>query len=336
MARTLPDRDRTRMRRRVAALAGALCAALLAVGARAAEWQPSRPVRIVVAYAPGGTTDLMARLLANGLAPRLGQPVLVENRPGGGAVIGTEFVARAPADGHTLLMATNGSHGINSGLFPNLSYDPVRDFVPVMRVATVPLVLIVPRTAPARSVADLVGAVRAAGTGASYGSAGVGSSGHIAAELLKRLAGLSMEHVPYRGDSSVLPDLMSGRLTLMFGNLPGVLEQVRAGTVRALAVTGARRAAALPEVPTVEEAGLGGFDVDPWYGLVAPAGTPAEAVARLHREAAAILREPETGRQMAILGAQPDGGTPDAFGAIIRADVERYTGIIRQAGIRPD
>lgn len=315
---------------------GALALVALAASApaRGQDAFPTRPVRIVVPYAPGGTTDILARLLAERIAPELGQPAVVENRPGGGAVIGSEAVARAAPDGHTLLMATNGSHAINVGILPAMPYDPVRDFAPVIMVASVPLVLVVPAAVPATTVQELVRHLRSQAGQASFGSAGNGASGHLAGEMFKHATGLDLVHVPYRGDGPALTDLIAGRLSMSFANLPAAIGHVRAGTLRALAVTTAGRSAALSEVPTMAEAGIRDFEVNPWYGLMAPAGTSPARIERLHGLVAAALAQAEVRSQLARLGAEPIGGTPAAFAEAIRADIARYVQAARAANIR--
>ena len=317
----------------------ALLAAIPLLGASAAVAQerfPSRPVRIVVPYAPGGTTDIVARMVAERISGPLGQAVLVENRPGGGAVIGSELVARAAPDGHVLLMATNGSHGINPAIFRRLSYDPVRDFAPISILAAVPLVLVVPAAVPATNVAELVAYLKSRSGTESYGSAGIGASGHLAGEMFKRLADVNPEHIPYRGDAAVMPDLIAGRLVFTFANLPGAIGFVRAGSLRALAVTGDVRSAALPDVPTVREAGLPDFQVDPWYGLLAPAGTPPAIVARLHDLSVAAVREPAAVEQLRSLGAQVIANTPAEFATVLAGDIARYTATARAGNITAD
>ena len=312
---------------------GALIAAavLAAPVARAQDSWPSRPLRIVVPYAPGGSTDLLARIVAERIAPDLGQPVVVENRPGGGAVIGSEAVARA-TDGHTLLMATNGSHAINVGIMRNLPYDPVRDFAPVTIVASVPLVLVVPVATPVTTPPQLAEHLRGQRQ-ASFGSAGTGSSGHLAGEMFKRAERLDMEHVPYRGDGPALADLITGRLSMGFANLPAAIGHIRAGSLKALAVTTAARSPSLPEVPTMREAGVQDFEVDPWYGLMAPAGTPPARIARLQALVATALRQPEVREQLSRLGAQSVANSPDAFAAALRADITRYVQVARAANL---
>jgi tripartite-type tricarboxylate transporter receptor subunit TctC len=317
----------------------ALLAAFPFIGATAALAQerfPNRPVRIVVPYAPGGTTDIVARMIAERISGPLGQSVLVENRPGGGAVIGSEMVARAAPDGHTLLMATNGSHGINPAIFRRLSYDPVRDFAPISMLAAVPLVLVVPSAVPVNNIAELVAYLKSRSDTQSYGSAGIGSSGHLAGEMYKRLAGVTPEHIPYRGDAALMPDLIAGRLVFAFANLPGAIGFVRVGNLRALAVTGDTRSTALPDVSTMREAGLPDFQVDPWYGLLAPAGTPLAVVTRLYELSVAALREPAAVDQLRSLGAQVIGKSPAEFAAALASDIARYTATARAGNISVD
>jgi len=312
--------------------AAAVCTAT--VPTRAQEAFPSRSVRIVVPYAPGGSTDLLARIVAERIAPELGQVVVVENRPGGGAVIGSEAVARAAPDGHTLLMATNGSHAINVGIFRSLPYDPLRDFAPITIVASVPLVLVVPQAmATATTPQVLAERLRARPEQASFGSAGTGASGHLAGEMFKRAASIDMVHVPYRGDGPALTDLVAGRLSMSFANLPAAIGFIRAGTLHALAVTTPTRSPALPDVPTMREAGVEDFEVDPWYGLMAPSGTPPARIARLHHLTVAALRLVEVREQFARLGAQPMGSTPEEFAGALRADITRYVQAARAANI---
>lgn len=301
-----------------------------------AEWKPTRAMKIVVAYTPGGSTDLLARLMADEFTKRLGQSVVVENRSGAGGAIGSEAVARSAPDGHTLLMATNGSHAINVGLYPNLAYDPVKDFAPITEVAVVPLVLVVSPKLGLKTVDQLTAYIKANPGKVSFGSAGVGSSGHIASEMLKRLAGLDMEHVPFRGDSAVMPDLMSGRVTLAFVNLPAGIEFIRNGSLTALAVSSPERTPTLPNVPTMKQAGIGEFQLVPWYGLLAPAGTPKDAIERLHAESVAVLKLPEIRAKIATLGAEVVANTPEAFGQIIKDDIVRSSKVIKDGGVTPN
>jgi tripartite-type tricarboxylate transporter receptor subunit TctC len=233
-------------------------------------------------------------------------------------------------------MATNGSHGINPAIFRRLSYDPVRDFAPISMLAAVPLVLVVPSAVPVNNIAELVAYLKSRSDTQSYGSAGIGSSGHLAGEMYKRLAGVTPEHIPYRGDAALMPDLIAGRLVFAFANLPGAIGFVRVGNLRALAVTGDTRSTALPDVSTMREAGLPDFQVDPWYGLLAPAGTPLAVVTRLYELSVAALREPAAVDQLRSLGAQVIGKSPAEFAAALASDIARYTATARAGNISVD
>jgi tripartite-type tricarboxylate transporter receptor subunit TctC len=306
-------------------------AALLALGATALAQEPfpSKPVRIVVPFAPGGSTDIFARLMAERLAAPLGQPVMVENRAGAAGNIGAESVARAAPDGYTLLMATTGVMAINNALYRNVAYDAARDFEPVVFIASITNVLIVPLELPATSVAELIAAAKRAPGRLSFASSGAGSSTHMSAELFKSMAGIDILHVPYKGSGQALPDLISGRVSMMFENAPGAVSYIRAGKVRALAVTGLSRAAAMPELPTLAESGVPGYESLSWSGLAAPAGTPRAVIARLNRDANAILASAEMREKLAAQGAEAIGGPPEAFGAHVRAEREKWSRLIR-------
>src|SRR5437870_4831277 len=253
-----------------------LLAALLlaALPIQAQDRYPSKPVRLIVPFAPGGSTDIFARLIADRLAPPLGQAVVVDNRAGAAGNIGAEAVARSAPDGYTLLMATTGVMAINNALYRNMTYDAAKDFDPVIFVASITNVLIVPPELPARSVAELIALARREPGKLSFASSGAGSSTHMSAELFKSLSGTDILHIPYKGSGQALPDLMSGRVSMMFENMPGAVSHIKAGKVRALAVTGLRRSSALPEIPTVAESGVAGYEALSWSGIAAPAGTP--------------------------------------------------------------
>ncbi|RVT96714.1 tripartite tricarboxylate transporter substrate binding protein [Rhodovarius crocodyli] len=315
------------------ALLGALATAPIAAPftAWAQEAWPTRSVRIVVPYGPG-STDILARMVAEPLTQAFGKPFVVENRPGGGGITGTTLVAQA-TDGHTLLMATNGTHGINSGLHPSLSYDAVRDFTPIIKVASVPLVLIVRPDIPVHSVAELVALAKAQPDGLNFGSAGIGASGHIAGEMFKRQTGTEFVHVPYAGDGRALTDMIGGRLTFMFANLPATMAFIRQNQVRAIGVTGDSRAPALPDVPTMKEAGLADFRIDPWYGLIAPAGMPGPVANRINEVVSIFLAQPVAKERLAGLGAEFRPESAQAFATGIREDITRYTDTIRAANI---
>ena len=330
------------MRRSLLAAAAAL--ATLVIGPVAAQTSaafPSKPVRIVVPFPAGGTTDIVARLLATELHKSLGQPVIVENRGGAGGNIGSEAVAKSPPDGHTLLMATVGTHAINLPLFEHnrqrLPYHPLNDFVAVTNVAAVPNVLVVHPSLPVNTVAEFITYAKSRPGQLNMASSGNGTSIHLTGELFKSLTGTFMLHLPYRGSAPALQDLIAGNTQVMFDNLPSALPHIRSGRLKALAVTSRERSAALPSVPTIEEAaGLKGFDASAWFGLLAPAGTPREAVARIQQEVARILATPEMRERFAGQGAVPVGNTPEQFGAFIRAEIDKWARVVKFSGAKID
>jgi tripartite-type tricarboxylate transporter receptor subunit TctC len=298
-----------------------------------AAW-PERPLRLVVPFAAGGATDLTARALAEALAPRLGQPVVVENLSGAGGNVGAEAVARARPDGHTLLFSTPGPLAINAFLYPRLPFDPETAFAPVALAVRVANVAMVPAALPVASLAELVALAKARPGALSYASAGVGSTSHLAAELLKAEAGIALEHVPYRGTGPALADLVAGRVQLQIDGVPAGLPQIRAGAVRPLAVTSATRWFALPEVPTVAEAGLPGTEATAWGAVVAPAGLPGEIAARLAALVTGALRRPEVTARMQTLGAEVAGGTPEELAAHVLAERRKWRAVVARSGAR--
>lgn len=297
---------------------------------RAADY-PDRPVRLVVSFTAGGTTDIIARLVGNVLAELWSQPVLIDNRPGAGGNIGTEQVARAAPDGHTLLVGSVGPLAVNQTLYRNLPYDVRRDFAPITLLAGVPNILVVLPGASAGSVDELVELARRRPREVSYASTGIGTSSHLSGVLMEQLRQVELTHVPYRG-AVAINDLLSGRVTCMFATIPSVIEQVRAGRLRALAVSSRQRSRATPLVPTMEELGFAGFDASSWFGLVAPARTPQPIIDRVHADAVATLRRPEIERQMVAQGADPVGNTPAEFAAFLDAEIDRWAGIVRASG----
>jgi tripartite-type tricarboxylate transporter receptor subunit TctC len=316
------------------ALGGALAAcALVAPGAVAQDF-PSRPMKIIVPFAPGGSTDVMARMMAEGLGSRFHQSVVVENRPGAGGNIGADVVAKAPPDGYTLVMGSIGTHATNSLIYSQMPYDTAKDFEPVTQVARVTLVLVVHPSLPVHSVQDLIALLRKEPGKYNYASGGVGASQHLAAELFEYMTRTRMIHVPYKGSAGALSDLLSGRVPIMFADLPLVLAHIQQGKLRALAVADAQRSPALPSVPTVAEAGVPGYEATAWYGLFAPAHTPAPIVARLQSEVAAILQEPDVRKRMTELGATPVGSTPQQFRAFQSAEIKRWKEVVDSAHIR--
>jgi len=310
--------------------------ALLLVVAFAAGAQsdyPSRPVRIIVPSPPSGGTDVIGRVLAQHFAAALGQPFVVENRGGAGTMIGIDAAAHAAPDGHTLLV-TPSTLALNSVLYKKVSYDPVRDFAPITLAATAPLVLIVNTGLAAASLAELIALAKASPGKLSYGTPGVGTSPHMAMELLKSMAGIELQHVPYRGTAAALTDVMSGQIPCMFSTPLTARPQVDAGRVRAIAVSGPARVDALPGAPPVAET-LPGYEAMQWYGLLAPAGTPQPIIARLNTEALKALKSAEMKERLALDGAEPVGTTPAQFGAFLKSELEKWTRVARDAHIEP-
>jgi tripartite-type tricarboxylate transporter receptor subunit TctC len=316
----------------------ALAAAAFAAAAPAAHAQawPAKPVRIVVPYPPGGPTDIVARVVGQRLSERLKQPFVVENRAGAGGNIGAEAAAKSPADGYTLLLGTT-AHAINPSLFPALGYDIRKDFVPVALLTSIPLVLVVPAASSAATVADVVAMAKAKGGGLAYASSGNGQSTHLAAEMFASMAGAPMTHVPYKGSAPALTDLAGGQVALMFDTMLSAMPQVKAGRLRAIAVTSAQRAPSAPDVPTVAEAGgLAGYEATAWNGLFAPAGTPPEVTALLARTVAEVLAEPETRQRFATDGAIVGSGTSAEFGVFVGREIDKWRGVVQRANVKVD
>lgn len=308
----------------------------LALGASAAQATdafPSKPVRIVVPFSPGGATDIMSRLVAERLSARLGQAVIVENRPGGGTMIASDYVARAEPDGYTLLMAAS-SLGIAPSLYAKVNYDPIKDFAPVSQVASVVHVLEVHPSVPARNVAELIAYLKANPGKVSYGSVGAGSSTHLEAELFNSMAGVEMEHIPYKGSAPALTDLVAGRIQLMFDAWASSGPFVKDGRLRALAVTTTQPSAAVPDLPTVAASGLPGYSAMPWLGLVAPSGTPEPVIGKLHQAIADIVQEPAVRAKFSELGLDIIGNDPQAFADFIKQDIATWAKVARDANIR--
>ena len=320
------------MLRRSALLGAALLPLLAAASARAQDLPP-RPVRMVVPYAPGGTTDILARLLAQHFQAEFGQPLVVETRPGAGGTVGTAQVAALPPDGTTLVMGTPGTHATATALYPNLPYAPARDFAPVVLVANVPNVVVVNPSLPVSDIAGLIAAAKARPGSINYGSAGSGATTHLSGELFRMMTGAQIVHGPYRGSGAALIDLQAGQVQMMFENLPGAIGLVREGRLRALAVTSPRRVAAAPELPTVAEAGVPGYAVVSWFAIFAPAGTPAPVVSRLNQGFRRILGMPEVRSRLVDLGAEPADGPPEELARLVAEETERWTRVIREARI---
>ena len=313
-------------------------AALLAVFAQNAFAQayPTHSIRLVVPFPAGGTTDILARAAAQKLSESLGQAVVVDNRPGAAGNIGADLVAKSAPDGYTLLMGTVGTHAINPGLYAKMPYDHVKDFVPVVLVAGVPNVLAVYPAFPVNSVAELIALAKSKPGTINFASSGSGTSIHMSGELFKSMAGVDMTHVPYKGSAPALTDLMGGQVQIMFDNLPSALPLIKAGKLRAIAVTSLKRAPALPDVPTISESGLPGFEASSWFGVLAPAGTPAPIVAKINADVNKWLQSPEAREQMLAQGANAAGGTPEQFAAHIRAETEKWAKVVKASGAKAD
>lgn len=307
----------------------------VAVRAAAQEAWPTRSIRVVVPFSAGGSTDILARIVCQRLAERLGQQVVVDNKPGGATNVAAEHVAKSRPDGYTLLFGA-AAMSVNPSLLPSMPYDLFRDLVPITLVARTPLVLVVHPAVPARTVAELLDFARARPEGLTYGTGGNGTIPHLATELLRTLADVKLTHVPYRGQAPAMPDLVAGRLPMMFESVPPMLPMIRAGQIHAIAVAEPQPVAVLPRVPTLADSGFPGFEAAAWNGLWAPTGTPPRIVDRLNGEVVSLLREPETVERFAELGAMPSGGTPEAMEVFVRAEAARWAEVIRRSGAKAD
>jgi len=322
------------MNRRIALLLLLALPALPSV-AFAQAW-PSKPIKWVVPFAPGGTTDILARTVGEKLGAALGQPVIVENRPGAGGGVGADFVAKSPPDGYTLVGGTISTHAINASLYKSLPYDPVRDFVPITLIARLPNLLVINPNVPAKNVAELVALMKANPGKYTFASSGNGTSQHLSGELFKSIAGVDMQHVPYKGSPPALQDVVGGQVTMTFDNITTALPLAKAGNLRALAVTTAQRSAVAPEIPTMAEAGLAGYEIGSWQGVFAPAGTPPEIVRRLNTEIVRILKSPEIHDKLIALGAEPVGNSVDEFTAMVKSEVVKWGDVVKRSGARVD
>ena len=313
-----------------------IAACLAAAGPAFAQgdYPGSKVVTIVVPFAAGGTTDLLGRVLADRLGQRLGGKFIIENRPGAGGNTGVAAVARAPADGYTLTMGTVSSHAINPAVYTKLPFDHIKDFAPISQVFIAANVLAVPVEVPVKSVAELVALAKAQPGKLSYGHAGVGTSQHLGAELFKYMAKLDIASVPYRGTTALMPDLLAGRLTMSFANVVNVLPLAREGKLRALAITSIKRSALAPDLATMAESGFPGFEAVPWFGLMAPAGTPKDVLDKLHAETVKTLAMAEVRKKFDELGLEPVGNTPAEVAAVIKKEMPEWAKVIKDAGIK--
>jgi tripartite-type tricarboxylate transporter receptor subunit TctC len=321
--------------RSIARLA-ALLAALAAAGASAQPY-PSKPIRVVVPNPAGGFYDVIARTVGQKVGDSLGQPMVIENRVGAGGSVGTEFTAKSPPDGYTIMVGGIGPHGIAPSLYSKLPYDPVKDFAPIILVATTPNILVVHPSSPFQSVQDIAAAARAKPGGVSYASNGNGTSQHLSAEMFATTMGLKLNHVPFKGSAPAVTAMLGGQVDFAFAVAPDALAHVKAGKLRALAVTGAKRAAPLPEVPTMAEAGVAGYEATAWFGYLAPAGTPREVVDRLNAEIGKALESSDVRDRLAPGGlSELPGGTPERFGDFIRTEIAKWSRVVKESGAKID
>ena len=313
----------------------ALAVLVLGGDARAQDY-PIRPLRFIVPYPPGGAADIVARMVAQKLTAALGATVVIDNRAGAGGNLGTDLAAKAAPDGYTLLMGNVGPIAINPGLFRKLPYDPLRDFAPVSLLAVYPNVLVINPSLPVKSVTDLIGYARVRPGQLAFASAGNGSSTHLAAELFKSMAGIEMMHVPYKGGSQAVVDVIGGQVQMYFSSVLGALPHVKSGKLRALAVTGSRRSRAAPELPTIAECGFPGYEANNWLGLLVPAGTPNPVITRLDQEIVKAFAQPEFHEKISVQGGDAETGSPAQFAAYIRAEIKKWAQVIKASGAQAE
>ncbi len=302
---------------------------------QAQDW-PNKPIRYIVPFAPGGATDMLGRMVAVGLTKSLGQPVVVDNKAGQGGSVGSAELAKAKPDGYTLGGGTISSHALNVALYPKLSYDPMKDFAPITLLAALPNVLVVHPSLNVKTVAELIALLKANPNKYSFGSAGNGTSQHISGEMFKLATGTQIQHVPYRGSGPMMIDLLAGTIQMSFENSNTALPQANAGKLIALAVTSAKRSKAAPDLPTMQEAGLVGYDISSWQAMFAPAGTPPAIVARLQKDVSEMLKQPDNIKKLAELGLEPGGGKPEELAALIASEIPRLGNVVRQSGAKVD
>ena len=315
---------------------GALAALAFAISIGPVHAQyPNKTIRFILPFPPGGGTDTLARILGGKLAEGLGQQVVLDNRPGAGANIGAEIAAKSPADGYTLLMG-NVAHAINVSLYSRLNYSFLRDFAPVSLLASTPNIVVVHPSIPAKSVKELVALAKARPNALDFASSGSGSSAHLAGVLFQQLAGVQMTHVPFKGGGPAVIALVGGQVSVGFATTPSVSGHIKAGKLRGLAVTGGKRSASTPELPTVNEAGVNGYEVTGWYGMLVPTGTPKDALARLHAESVKVIKHPDVKERVEGAGFETIGTTPDEFGGFMRSEVAKWTKVVQASGARAD
>lgn len=309
---------------------------VLAASHATADSFPSKPIRIVVGFPSGGAPDTLARIMSEKISPSWGQPVVVDNKPGAGGNIGAEAVARSPADGYTLALGTVGTHSINGALYTKMPYDMVKDFVPVILVASTPNVLVVNPSVPVKNVSELIALAKSKPGGLTFGTPGVGTSLHVAGELFNTMAGVKITHVPYKGRAMAIPDLLGGHITMMFDNLPSALPVVKEGKLRALGITSAKRSASAPDIPTLAEQGLTGFEADSWFAIFAPANTPKAVVEKLNTELNRIYRLPDVQARLKTLGLDPVLGTPEALASFQQKEIAKWAKVVKDSGAKAE
>jgi tripartite-type tricarboxylate transporter receptor subunit TctC len=307
----------------------------LSTSAFAQTW-PAKPIKWIVPFAPGGTTDILARTIGEKLTVALGQPVIIENKPGAGGGVGADFTAKAPPDGYTIMGGTISTHAINASLYKSLPYDPVKDFVPITLIARVPNMLVINPDIPAKNVAELITLLKANPGKYSFASSGNGTSQHLSGELFKSIAGVDMQHIPYKGSPPALQDVVGGQVAMTFDNITTAWPLAKGGKLRALAVTTAKRSAVAPDVPTLSESGLAGYEVGSWQGVFAPAGTPPAIVKRLNAEIVKIINMPDVKEKLIGLGAEPVGNTSEEFAALVKTEVVKWAEVVKQSGAKVD
>jgi tripartite-type tricarboxylate transporter receptor subunit TctC len=318
----------------LAAFAGVAFA--LSASLAAGQAWPSKPIKWIVPFAPGGTTDILARTVGEKLAIALGVPVVIENKPGAGGGVGAEFTAKAAPDGYTIMGGTISTHAINASLYDKLPYDPVKDFAPITLIARVPNLLVVNPAVPAKDVKELIALLKTNPGKYTFASSGNGTSQHLSGELFKLMAGVEMQHIPYKGSPPALQDVVGGQVTMTFDNITTAWPLAKAGKLRALAVTTAKRSSIAPDVPTLAESGLPGFEIGSWQGVFAPAGTPAPIVRRLNTEIVKILNLPEVNEKLAGLGAEIVADSPEEFAALVKFEIVKWSDVVRKSGAKVD
>ncbi|MHA7598731.1 Bug family tripartite tricarboxylate transporter substrate binding protein [Alicycliphilus sp. T452] len=332
---TKPHLPRKLARRTLLAGMAVAAAGALPLGA-AAQNYPAKPVTIIVPFSAGGTTDILARIVGQGLQTELGQPFVVDNRAGAGGNIGASLAAKAPADGYTLFMGTVGTHAINQALYKKLPFDPVKDFAPISRVATVPNLLVAHPSQPYKTVKELIAYAKANPGKVTFGSPGSGASPHVSGELFRTMTGTDLLHVPYKGSAPAMTDLLGGQISIMFDNMPSAIQHVRSGKLRPIAVTTAKRSPELPDVPTIAEAGVPGYEAMSWFGMFAPAATPKPVLDKLNAALVKVLNQPDVKKKIAEQGGDVVAETPAQFAAFIKAESAKWGKVVKESGATVD